>query len=222
MADEIDTLARPGRGEVTYQEPTRLQQTVSRRMAESKATAPDVSLSVAVNMEALAGEAHEAFVIRAAALALRDFPRANAAYRDGRFELYSRVNVGVVLAGQDAFAVPTIFDADAKSVDTIARELASLAARVRAGEITPPELSAGTFTVFALGVRRFTPILNPPQAAILGVGEVAPRAVVVDGAVVARHVAELTLVCDHRILYGEEAAAFLGRVREYLEAPQRL
>jgi pyruvate dehydrogenase E2 component (dihydrolipoamide acetyltransferase) len=225
MADEIETLARPGRGEVTYQEPTRLQQTVSRRMAESKATAPDFSLTLAVDMEAVAvlREPHGAYVIKAAALALRDFPRANGAYRDGRFELYSRVNVGVVVLGQDALAVPTIFDADSKSVAAIAREADVLAERVRAGTITPPELSAGTFTVFELdGVQRFTPVINPPQAAILGVGELAPRAVVVDGAVVARHVVELTLVCDHRILYGSDAAAFLGRIREYLETPQRL
>ena len=223
MADEIETLARPGRGEVTHQEPTRLQQTVVRRMAESKATAPDFSLSVAVDMEPLAGRDHAPYVIRAAALALRDFPRANGAYRDGRFELYSRVNVGVALAGQDTLVVPTIFDADRKGVDAIARELESLTARVRAGEITPPELSAGTFTVLdlgAYGMRRVTPVINPPQAAILGVGEVAPRAVVRDGAVVARHVVELTLVADHRILYGAEAAAFLARIREHLEAPQ--
>ena len=118
-------------------------------------------------------------VIKAAALALRDFPRANGAYRDGQFELYSRVNVGVAVAGQDALVVPTVFDADRKSLGTIAAEARRLAERVREGKITPPELSAGTFTISNLGmygIRRFVAVINPPQAAILAVGELSPQA----------------------------------------------
>ena len=91
------------------------------------------------------------FVVKASALALVDFPRANGAYRDGKFELYSRVNVGVAVAGQDALVVPTVFDADSKSLGQIAKESRALAERVRAGAITPPELSSGTFTVSNLG-----------------------------------------------------------------------
>ncbi len=86
-------------------------------------------------------------MIKASALALRDFPRANGAYRDGQFELYRRINIGVAVAGQDALVVPTVFDADEKSLGTIAAESRRLAERVRDGKITPPELSAGTFTV---------------------------------------------------------------------------
>ena len=126
-------------------------------------------------------------MIKAAALALRDFPRANGAYRDGQFELYSRVNVGVAVAGQDALVVPTVFDADKKSLGTIAAEARRLAERVREGKITPPELSAGTFTISNLGmygIRRFVAVINPPQAAILAVGELSPRPVVRDGEVV--------------------------------------
>jgi pyruvate dehydrogenase E2 component (dihydrolipoamide acetyltransferase) len=231
--------ARSGRGEVTHQELTRLQQTVARRMAESKATAPDFTITLEVDMEAAvalraqlkaaAGEdpapSLNDFVVKAAALALREFPRANGAYRDGRFELYSRVNVGIAVAGQDALVVPTVSDADQKSLGAIAREARALAERVRAGTITPPELSAGTFTVSNIGmygIRRFTPVINPPQAAILAVGELAPRPVVRDGRIVARNVLELTLVSDHRILYGADAARFLARIRELLEAPLRL
>ena len=127
---------KSGRGDVTQQDLTRLQQTVARRMAESKATAPDFVLNVEVDMEeavelrkqlkAAAGDepapSFNDFVIKASALALRDFPRANGAYRDGKFELYSRVNVGVAVAGQDALVVPTVFDADSKSLGQIARE----------------------------------------------------------------------------------------------------
>jgi pyruvate dehydrogenase E2 component (dihydrolipoamide acetyltransferase) len=228
-----------GRGEVRHQDLTRLQRTVARRMAESKATAPDFVISLEVDMEeavalrkqlkAAAGDApapsFNDFVIKASALSLRDFPRANGAYRDGAFELYSRVNVGVAVAGQDALVVPTVFDADKKSLGTIAAEARGLAEKVRDGKITPPELSAGTFTVSNLGmygIRRFVAVINPPQAAILAVGELTPRPVVRDGEVTVRAVMDLTLSCDHRILYGADAAEFLARIREYLEHPLKL
>ena len=228
-----------GRGDVSYTELSRLQRTVARRMAESKATAPDFVMTLEVDMEeavALRGQLKAAagdepapsfndFVVKAAALALRDFPRANGAYRDGQFELYSRVNVGVAVAGQDALVVPTVFDADKKSLGAIAAESRRLAERVREGKITPPELSAGTFTVSNLGmygIRRFVAVINPPQAAILAVGELSPRPVVRDGEVVVRALMELTLTCDHRILYGADAAEFLAKIREYLETPLKL
>jgi pyruvate dehydrogenase E2 component (dihydrolipoamide acetyltransferase) len=228
-----------GRGDVTHTELSRLQRTVARRMAESKATAPDFVMTLEVDMEAavaLRGELKAAagdqpapsfndFVVKAAALALRDFPRANGAYRDGQFELYSRVNVGVAVAGQDALVVPTVFDADKKSLGAIAAESRRLAERVREGKITPPELSSGTFTVSNLGmygIRRFVAVINPPQAAILAVGELSPRPAVRDGELVVRALMELTLTCDHRILYGADAAEFLAKIREYLEAPLKL
>jgi len=228
-----------GRGEVTHQDLTRLQQTVARRMAESKATAPDFVLTVEVDMEeavalrkqlkVAAGEdpapSFNDFVIKASALALRDFPRANGAYRDGKFELYGRVNVGVAVAGQDALVVPTVFDADTKSLGHIARESRAVAERVRAGAITPPELSSGTFTVSNLGmygIKRFVAVINPPQAAILAVGALEQRPVVRERKVEVRSMMELTLSCDHRILYGADAAAFLARIRDYLEQPLRL
>ena len=97
----------------------------------------------------------------------------NGAYRDGKFELYGSVNVGVAVAAQDALVVPTIFDADQKSLGAISRDARRLIERVRDGKVTPPELSGGTFTVSNLGmygIERFTAIINPPQAAILTVG----------------------------------------------------
>jgi pyruvate dehydrogenase E2 component (dihydrolipoyllysine-residue acetyltransferase) len=228
-----------GRGDVEQVELNRLQRTVARRMAESKATAPDFVMTLEVDMDAAvelrtslkaaAGDApapsFNDLVIKAAALALKDFPRANGAYRDGQFELYSRINIGVAVAGQDALVVPTVFDADKKSLGTIAAEARHLAERVREGKITPPELSAGTFTISNLGmygIRRFVAVINPPQAAILAVGELSPKPVVRDGEVVIRNTMELTLTCDHRILYGAEAAEFLAKIREYLETPLRL
>jgi pyruvate dehydrogenase E2 component (dihydrolipoamide acetyltransferase) len=228
-----------GRGETSVEELTRLQQTIARRMAESKATAPEFVLTCEVDMEdavefrkqlkAASGEnpapSFNDFVVKASALALREFPRANGAYRDGKFELYSRINVGIAVAGQDALIVPTIFDADSKSLGEISRDARALAERVRAGKITPPELSSGTFSVSNLGmfgIKRFTAVINPPQAAILAVGEMTPRPVVRDGEVQVRAIMELTLTCDHRILYGADAAQFLGRIRERLENPLSL
>ena len=112
-----------------------------------------------------------------------------------------------------------------KSLREIARESRALAEKVRAGTVTPPELSGGTFTVSNLGmfgVTDFTAVINPPQAAILAVGALAPRAVVRDAELVARNTMGVTLACDHRILYGADAAQFLARIRELLEQPLAL
>ncbi|MGH2970441.1 MAG: dihydrolipoamide acetyltransferase family protein, partial [Solirubrobacteraceae bacterium] len=218
-------VAGTGRGATTTEDLTRLQQTIARRMAESKATAPDFVVTCEVDMEAAvefrrqlkaaSGEdpapSFNDFVVKASALALKEFPRANGAYRDGRFELYSRVNVGIAVAGRDALIVPTIFDADTKPLGQISRDARALAERVRAGKISPPELSSGTFSVSNLGmfgIKRFAAVINPPQAAILAVGEMTPRPVVRDGEITVRPVMVLTLSCDHRILYGADAAQF--------------
>ncbi|HEX3562888.1 MAG TPA: dihydrolipoamide acetyltransferase family protein [Solirubrobacterales bacterium] len=226
------------KGAVEVVELTKLQQTVARRMAESKATAPhfylqaEFDLTAAVDgrrrLKAMAtdGEAVPTFndmVVKACALALREFPRANGAYRDGRIELYSRINVGVAVAAQDALVVPTVFDADLKGLRQISTETRALSSRVRDGSITPPELSGGTFTVSNLGmfgISNFSAVINTPQAGILAVGELKAKPVVTDsGEIEARQLMGVTLACDHRILYGADGAQFLARVRELLEEP---
>jgi pyruvate dehydrogenase E2 component (dihydrolipoamide acetyltransferase) len=164
-------------------------------------------------------------VVKACALALRSFPYANGAYRDGRFELYSRVNVGVAVAARDALVVPTVFDADRKGLREIAEDARALAGRVRDGSITPPELSGGTFTVSNLGmygVTNFSAVINAPQAAILAVGAITEKPVVRDGQITTAHILGVTLACDHRILYGAPAAEFLARIRALLEEPLSL
>ena len=226
------------KGEVEVIELSKLQQTIARRMAESKATAPHFYLEVGVDMSqavalrarlkevAAEGTVVPSFndmVVKACAHALREHPRANSAYRDGKVELYSRVNVGVAVAAHEALIVPTVFDADARSLGEIARATRELAGKVREGKITPPELSGGTFTVSNLGmygIESFAAVINPPQAAILAVGQLRKRAVVDEaGEVVARETMSLNLACDHRVLYGAEAAEFLARIRELLEEP---
>jgi pyruvate dehydrogenase E2 component (dihydrolipoamide acetyltransferase) len=232
------------KGETTILELSRTQQTIARRMAESKATIPDFTLQVEVDMEECVmlraelkrlsqseAPTYNDMVVKASALALREHPTANGSYRDGRLQLHSRINVGVAVAAEDAtgltpsLVVPTVFDAEEKSLGEIARETRRLAERVRAATITPPELGGGTFTVSNLGmygVHSFTAIINPPQAAILSVGSVQPQAVVREGELLARHMMTITLACDHRILYGAGAALFLARIRELLEAPAAL
>jgi pyruvate dehydrogenase E2 component (dihydrolipoamide acetyltransferase) len=231
--------AGSGKGIVTTEEPTRAQQVVARRMASSKATVPEFTLNAEIDMErcvelrsrlkGLGGErrvpSYNDIVVKACGLALREHPRANGAWRDGRFERFSRVNVGVAVAGEGVLVVPTVFDADVKSLEEIAAETRRLAGRVRDGEVTPPELSGATFTVSNLGmfgVKSFTAVINPPQAAILAVGAVTQRALVVDGELAVRHAMDVTLACDHRILYGADAARLLARVRELVEEPLAL
>jgi pyruvate dehydrogenase E2 component (dihydrolipoamide acetyltransferase) len=228
------------KGQVAYEDLSKTQQLIARRMAESKATAPHFYLRASVDMsQAVEGRQKlKAFsrgdsvvpsfndmVVKACALALREHPRANGAYRDGRFELYSRVNVGVAVATEDALVVPTVFDADEKSLRQIAAESRELAAKVRDGRITPPELSGATFTVSNLGmygIEGFSAVINPPQAAILAVGAIEERPVVRDGEITGAHLMQVDLACDHRILYGAPAAEFLARVRTLLEEPLSL
>jgi pyruvate dehydrogenase E2 component (dihydrolipoamide acetyltransferase) len=226
------------KGNTTRTRPTRVQETVARRMAESRATVPDFELRCEVDMTqavALRTQLSEIadppptyndFIVRAVALALREFPRVNGAYRDSGFETYSRVNVGIAVAADDALLVPTIFDADQRSVIQIAAASRELAAKVRDGSVLPADLSGGTFSVSNLGMYgldSFTAVINSPQAAILAVGSLKPRAVVDDaGSVVARPTVHLTLACDHRILYGADGARFLARVRDLLQKPVAL
>lgn len=228
----------PAKGDSTSHELTRLQRTVARRMAESRATVPDIELRSEVDMSeavALRERLREVsdeppsvndFIVKAAALALRQFPRVNGAYRDSRFETYSRVNVGIAVAADDALVVPTIFDADTRSLREISVAARTLAARVRDGSIAPADLGGGTFTVSNLGmygVDSFSAVINLPQTAILAVGSLRPRPVVDEsGAVVARPTIVLSLACDHRIIYGVEGARFLARLRELLERPLAL
>jgi pyruvate dehydrogenase E2 component (dihydrolipoamide acetyltransferase) len=225
------------KGTVEIVEPSKLQQVVARRMSESKATAPHFYLTAEVDMGAavaararikeISGEGEVApsfndMVVKACAIALKRFPRANGAYKDGRFELYSRINIGIAVAAQDALVVPTIFDADRKGLREIATDARALAGKVRDGSITPPELSGGTFSVSNLGmygVSSFEAIVNTPQAGILAVGAIADKPVVKDGEVVPGKLMDITLSCDHRILYGADGAEFLAEVKRLLQEP---
>jgi pyruvate dehydrogenase E2 component (dihydrolipoamide acetyltransferase) len=229
------------KGEVEVVQLSRTQSLIARRMAEAKATIPEFTLQCEVDMEAAVAlraqlkalaERQERqvpsfndMIVKACGLALREYPRANGTYKDGRFELHQRVNVGVAVAAQDSLLVPVVRDADSRSLWEIAAEARRLAFAAREGAITPPDLAGGTFSVSNLGmfgIDSFTAVINPPQAAILAVGALSQRAVVRDGELVARNTMSITLSCDHRILYGADAAEFLGAIRASLEQPLSL
>jgi pyruvate dehydrogenase E2 component (dihydrolipoamide acetyltransferase) len=214
------------KGETRAVQPTRAQQTLARRAAESRATVPILELSGEAEMTgALARMAADsvslpALAVRACALALSDFPRANAAYRDGNFELYGRINIGVALASTDAIVIPTVLDADRKALATLNTELADLTERARRGQLSPPELSGATFTLWSAdndAVLSTSPLIVPPQAAAISVGAVRSVPVMRKGQVVPGRTVAIRLACDHRILYGSDAAAFLGAVVDRLE-----
>lgn len=226
------------RGVVETVELSRVQKTIAHRMAESKATIPHFTLHTEVNMrravavreafqqeqgaEDLPAPSFNDLVVKAAARALRLFPRANAGFEADTFRLYSRVNVGIAVAAEDALIVPVVNDADRLDLRAIAAESRRLAGRVRSGEVTPPELAGGTFTVSNLGmfgVRSFDAVIVPGQAGILTVGELVDRPVVENGEIVPGRVMELSLSCDHRILYGADGALFLAAIRAGLEEP---
>jgi pyruvate dehydrogenase E2 component (dihydrolipoyllysine-residue acetyltransferase) len=227
-----------GKGEVTVLEPTPTQATIARRMVESATTIPVFTVSADVDVSQILASRREArdrgedapsvndFVVKAAAVALREFPRFNASYVDGRVELYSRVNVGIAVATDDALLVPVVRDADRKSLGEVAEETGRLAEAARARTLRPEDFHDGTFTVSNLGmfgVASFTAIIDPPQVAILAVGG-ARRAPVEEGPdrIVFRDLMTVTLSCDHRVVYGADGARFLSRLRELLERPLAL
>jgi pyruvate dehydrogenase E2 component (dihydrolipoamide acetyltransferase) len=215
------------------------QRTIAERMAQSRREIPEFTLEVEVAMDAagalrddlrkLGREPVPSFndlIVRAAALALREHPAVNAAWLDERVVRRGRVNVGIAVATDDALLVPTIRDADRKSVAEIAAESRALIDKVRSKAVSPDDLHDGTFTVSNLGmfgIRRFDAVIYAPQAAILAVGEVSPRAVVGPaGQLVASTRCNLSLSVDHRVVYGAQAAQFLQRLKTLLERPVSL
>jgi pyruvate dehydrogenase E2 component (dihydrolipoamide acetyltransferase) len=159
---------------------------------------------------------------RACATALTARPEVNASWDETRILRHRQVNIGVAVAIDDGLIVPVIRDADRKTLTEIAREAHDLTARARARRLTPDELSGGTFTISNLGmygIRQFTAVINPPQAAILAVGEAVRQPVVQGDQVTIATTMTLTLSIDHRAVDGATAAGFLTRLKELIEQP---
>ena len=238
-----DVLSAAGKPEATAEDVgvTGLKATMAQRMTLSRSTIPDAHASVHVDCSALLatrdrlrdavgedGPPITPFVLtlRLLTIALTRHPIFNSTWVDtaggAHIHIHSAVHLGIGVAAPRGLVVPVVKDAQDKSTRELATTVARLVDESRAGSVKPAELQGSTFTVSnfgALGLDEGVPVINYPEAAILGIGALKPRAVVVDGAVVARPTMTVTCAFDHRIADGAQAAAFLGELRRLIEAP---
>ena len=215
-----------------------LQKTMARRMAQAKATIPHLYGSLDIRVDALrllrrqldeSGDGPKAtlndWIVLAAARALRDNPSLNAQYRDGKVLRFSRVDLSIAVAIKEGLVTPVVRGAERKTLTQIAQETQRLAERARRRQLRPEEYQGGTFTISnagGFGLKQIWPIINPPQAGILGVGQAALQPVATDGALQAAWILPATLAADHRLIDGAIAGAFLRSLQAYLEHPARL
>jgi pyruvate dehydrogenase E2 component (dihydrolipoamide acetyltransferase) len=217
-------------------EPTRLRQTIARRMAESKRTAPHFYVSVDIGADAMLAARQKLvdggtkvsvndFLVRALALAAMEHPEVNAAIAGDRIRRFSRVDVGIAVATDKGLLSPAILDCAAKPVEAIAEAARDLVERARAGRLKAEEYGGGTITLSNLGMYgtdQFLAILNPPQALIVSVGAASERAVAVKGKPAVARVLTAWAAADHRVLDGADVARFMATFRELVEDPKRL
>jgi pyruvate dehydrogenase E2 component (dihydrolipoamide acetyltransferase) len=215
-----------------------MRKAIAKRMSQSMASAPHFYLTVEVAMEK-AMELRESIqaqvadlkvtvtdmIVKAAALALVRHPAINASFMGDRIRFYSQVHIGIAVALEDGLISPVLRECDRKSLAQIARDAGSLIERARSRKLKPEEYGGGTFTISNLGmfeIEEFTAIINPPEAAILAVGSIQPKPVVVDGQIRTGHRMRMTLSCDHRAVDGATGAKFLQEVKRLLEHPLHL
>lgn len=212
---------------------TGMRKTIAERMSASLRDMAQVTIGADVDAGALLGGlaaakaagrelALDDVLIREVARTLVDHPRLNGFLLGGEVRLYDVVNVGFAVSLDEGLVVPTIFAADTKDLATIHAERLAAVERARTGTLTIEEVTSATFSVTSLGryrVDHFTPVVNPPQIAILGVGRARPRPAVVDGEIVVRPVLGLSFTFDHRAVDGAPAAAFIDDLSARLEAP---
>jgi pyruvate dehydrogenase E2 component (dihydrolipoamide acetyltransferase) len=216
---------------------TPMRRTIAERMAASKQTVPHFYLVGQVNMgaamrlrEDLAAAGREkptvtALLVKAVALALKEHPRINARFDGDAIVLNEAPNVGVAVAVEDGLFVPVIRKADGKDLAEISSELKSLAETARAGKLIPQQYEGGSITISNLGtygVDYFLPIINPPEACIIGVGAIADQVIPRDGSTTVEPIMKVSLSADHRVVNGAEAAEFFRTLKGLMEEPSRL
>ena len=230
----------PG-ADVEVVEPTRMQATIARRMAEAKSTVPEFQVTVEARVDLAVSLRQQLkdgvpgaekvtmtdFLVRACALALRKFPEVNTSWADGRFQRKRSINIGLAVAPSQGMGllVPVVHDADLKDIVQISIESRQVIERARSGRPGDGDLSGATFSISNLGmygVDEFTAIINPPEAAILAVGAIKDVPVVEDGRIVPGKVMRMTLSVDHRVFYGATAAQFMAEVKRLIENPVTL
>jgi pyruvate/2-oxoglutarate dehydrogenase complex dihydrolipoamide acyltransferase (E2) component len=196
---------------------------LSRRTAADVTTVMDVDLGRVAAVRSTSGFSYTAYTVWATAQGLKEFPLLNAWVEEDRIIVKRPVHMGVAVAIEGALVVPVLRNAERKSVGEIDKEINDLSAKARAGQLTPDDMKGSTFTVTNSGVfgsLLFTPIINLPEVAVLGMGKVADTPVVREGQVVAAKVMYLCLSYDHRAVDGATAVQFLQAVKIHLENPE--
>ena len=210
---------------------TGIKKTAAERVSLSARTAPQSTISMEVDMSnavKLREKIHVSYtdmLVKAVVKALAEHPLINSALENEKIKIFADINVGVAVATERGLTVPVIYNSDRKTLEKIASVSKELIEKTKQGRLTKEELTGGTFTITNLGMYEvdiFTPIVNPPETAILGVGRVVERPVVVDGQIVARPMMQLSLTFDHRVVDGAPAAEFLRKVKQVMESPDTL
>jgi pyruvate dehydrogenase E2 component (dihydrolipoamide acetyltransferase) len=216
---------------------TNIRRVIAKRMTDSARNIPHFFLTVDCEIDALLKVRADLadtkslklsvndFVIRAAALALKQYPAANASYSDEAILRWSQVDIAVAVALEDGLITPIVKNADQKKVDVISAEMKDMGLRARAGKLKLTEFQGGTFSISNLGmfgIREFTAVINPPQACILAVGVGEKRAVVKHDQLAVATVMSCTLACDHRVLNGAEGSQWLQIFKKLIEEPAAL
>jgi len=217
---------------------TGMRRAIARRLTESKQHVPHFYLTVDCRMDALLALRAQAnhggavklsvndFIVRAAALALREVPEVNASWHDDDIEYHAGADISVAVATDGGLVTPIVRDADVKSLSAVATEIVELAKRAKVNRLKPEEFTGGSLTVSNLGmygISQFAAIINPPQAAILAVGAAERRPMVDDdGQLVAATVMTVTLSADHRVVDGAVGARWLAAFRALIENPVRI
>jgi len=215
-----------------------IRRSIAERLRGSLSTTASVTLTREVDAEAFAdardqlkgrfpaGLPFDALFVKLAAAALSEHPELNAVVEGDAILLLGEIHVGVAVAVAGGLLVPVVRNADRRSLGEVAADVLALSARAKAGQLRAEDMAGGTFTITNLGghgVDAFTPIVNPPEAAILGVGRIAKRPwVSEDDRLEARYTAWLSLSFDHRVADGAPAGDFLSRIREVVEKPYLL
>ena len=234
MLSKAQVFALAGNTPYTEIPMTGMRRTVARRMVEAKTTVPHFYLTIDCDIDPLlrmrselveAGGAKLSvndFVVKAAALALRKVPRANASWSDEAILLWSEVNIAVAVALDDGLITPIVRNADTKRLPEISAEMRDLGARARSGKLKLAEFQGGTFSLSNLGmygIKDFAAVINPPHGCILAVGAGEQRPVVKNGALAVGTVMSCTLACDHRVVDGAVGAQYLAEFKKLIEHP---
>jgi len=218
-----------------------IRKVIAERMSYSRSNIPHIVLNAKANVTQLIAlrekfkekilekygikVTYTDFILKSTAVALRENLEVNSTFSDGNYIIYDDVNVGVAVSLEGGLIVPIIFDCDKLEITDIAKKRIELVGKAREGKLSLEEISNGTFTVTNLGmygIRSFSPIINPPQAAILAVGEIYTEPAVVNGKIKPESFMDLSVSCDHRIIDGMIGAKFLRRIVELIENPAEL